>query len=160
MSRVFLISDLHLGHRSILDFSPNRGGTCVDTHDEWIIERWNSVVNKRDVVIVLGDVAFSRDALKKVGRLKGTKHLIMGNHDVYGVDSYKQYFHIRPGLDRYKGFWLSHCPIHPNEMRYCKANIHGHTHHNLMGDGYINVCVEHLQGVPILFNDIKRRYDG
>jgi len=164
-SRVFMISDLHLGHKRILDFAGDfRGGTTLEEHDEWIIEQWNSVVRKRDLVIVLGDVAFTREGLSKIGRLKGTKHLIMANHDRFAVEDYNEYFRIKPGIYKYKGFWLSHCPIHPEELRGCK-NIHGHVHqHHIpspmtrIDPRYINVCVEACNGVPFLFSDLKEQY--
>jgi len=170
-SRVFIISDLHLDHKRILDFSgTTRYGHNVHEHDEWIIAQWNSVVRKRDVVKVLGDVAFSREGLAKCARLNGTKHLTMANHDKYPVEEYMKYFKIKPGLESYKGFWLSHCPIHPCELRG-KKNIHGHVHMNSVtytkpefGGGYaadpdyINVCVEAVDGVPVLFDDIKEKH--
>jgi len=162
-AKVFIISDLHLGHKKILEFEgTNRGGDNTFTHDEWIIEQWNSVVSKRDLVIVLGDVAFSREGLEKVSRLKGTKHLVLGNHDKYQIEEYQKYFRIKPSLYKYKGFWLSHAPIHPHELRGMK-NIHGHVHSQSIKDGmfiydydpdYINVCVEACDGVPILFISI------
>lgn len=162
--KVFIISDLHLGHNKILDFSPCRGGNNTESHDELIIEQWNSVVSKRDLVIVLGDVAFSREGLRKVSRLKGTKHLILGNHDKYQIGEYQNYFTIKPSLYKYKGFWLSHAPIHPDELRGL-VNIHGHVHSKtiqlrhygggyLPDNNYVNVCVENCNGVPVLFNDI------
>lgn len=36
-------------------------------------------------------------------------------------------------LVKYKGFWLSHAPIHPEELRGCK-NIHGHCHDAVISD--------------------------
>lgn len=168
-SRAYLISDLHLGHKKILDFSPERGGSTVEEHDEWIIEQWNSVVKKRDTVYVLGDIAFSREGLAKCSKLRGNKQCILGNHDLFTVEEYMKYFRVRPGIFKYKGFWLSHAPIHPHELRG-KKNIHGHVHSNsvkaeyrqplcnLMNDldhRYINVCVEALNGVPISIEEIK-----
>ena len=29
---------------------------------------------------------------------------------------------------RYKKMWLTHCPIHPDEMRRCVGNLCGHIH--------------------------------
>ena len=53
----YFISDLHLGHRKILEYSPARGGKTIDEHDEWLVSQWNSVVrNKKDLVWVLGDI--------------------------------------------------------------------------------------------------------
>jgi len=34
MSKVRIISDLHLGHKKILQFSPQRGGTTIEEQDE------------------------------------------------------------------------------------------------------------------------------
>ena len=167
-SRVFIISDLHLDHKRILDFAgTTRYGHNVHEHDEWIISQWNSVVKKRDVVKVLGDVAFSREGLAKCARLNGTKHMTIANHDKFTVEEYMKYFKIKPGLESYKGFWLSHAPIHPCELRG-KKNIHGHVHMNsvaskvgtwsMLDDRYINVCVEAVDGVPVLFSDIKEQH--
>ncbi len=158
MSKVYFISDLHLGHRKILEFSPERKGSTVDEHDEWIIKTWNSVVTKRDTVFVLGDVAFSRKALNKVKLLKGNKKLILGNHDQHPIELYMEHFSIAPSLFKYKNFWLSHFPIHPNELRG-KHNIHGHSHSKLIPDSrYINVCVEIWGGKPVPFHFIEKFY--
>lgn len=154
----FFISDLHLGHKSILDFSPQRGGTNIEEHDEWIIQQWNSVVQKCDMVYVLGDVAFNADALKKVKRLRGQKNLIRGNHDTCGTRTYLEYFCGIYGLIKKHGYWMSHAPIHPDELRGRK-NIHGHTHSHciqLHKESYINVCVEQLNGVPISLEEIYK----
>lgn len=115
--------------------------------DEWIIESWNFIVTKRDLVWVLGDVAMGKSKegkpnLKKISKLNGTKKLILGNHDELPIEEYLNYFQVIKGFTRYKGYWLSHAPIHPLELRG-KKNIHGHVHHNSIDDrNYINVCVE------------------
>ena len=89
MSKVFFISDLHLGHKNILSFAGDyRGGDTVEEHDEWIVDQWNSVVGKRDVVYVLGDVAFTREGLAKCNRLVGNKKLILRNHDNFPLEEY------------------------------------------------------------------------
>lgn len=167
MSKVYVIGDLHLGHDKILGFSPMRGGTTTEEHDAWIISQWNSVITKRDTVWVLGDVAFSAEALLKVGQLRGNKILVRGNHDRQDTKDYMKYFSQIYGLIKKNGFWLSHSPIHPQELRG-KRNIHGHCHQNsilvnkliddTLDDRYINVSVEMLNGVPILFDSIIERF--
>lgn len=149
-AKIYIISDLHFGHKNILNFSGDyRLGTTIEEHDEWLVDCWNSIVTKRDVIYCLGDVAWSREALKKCARLNGNKYLIMGNHDKFRVDEYAEYFQIRPGIYKYKGYWLSHAPIHPDELRGIQ-NIHGHVHHKTIEDDrYINACVEAVGGVPM-----------
>jgi calcineurin-like phosphoesterase family protein len=51
--------------------------------DDELISRWNAVVADDDTVWVLGDVALGRidHTLSLVGRLRGRKLLVAGNHD-------------------------------------------------------------------------------
>lgn len=51
---------------------------------------------------------------------------------------------------KYKNLWLTHAPIHPDELRG-KKNVHGHCHGHILNDKrYINVCVEHAdRPIPI-----------
>lgn len=149
MARVFFISDLHLGHRNILKFvGPLRGGTNVDEHDEWLVEQWNRVVHKRDLVWVLGDVAFEITKMPMLDRMYGTKKLVLGNHDMFDLGVYRKHFSKIYGLVSHRKYWLSHAPMHPAELRGRK-NIHGHMHkEKLDDDRYINVCVEQSYGIP------------
>jgi calcineurin-like phosphoesterase family protein len=155
----YFISDLHFDHKRILHFSGDyRGGSTVAEHDEWLIDKINSRVGKRDFLYVLGDVAFSQEGLAKCDKLRCcNKILIPGNHDKYPMLEYLKYFQVRPGLVKYKGFWLSHAPVHPAELRDC-CNVHGHVHHQSIDDDrYINVCVEALGGVPISLDEIREK---
>jgi len=155
--KIRFISDLHLGHKSICDFSGEYRGNCttVEEHDQWIEEQWNSVVNKRDLVWVLGDVAFSKDAIKRLKKMRGSKHLIIGNHDRFPLALYLEYFNKIHGFLKYKGFWLSHPPIHPNELRG-KQNISGHTHSTPINDSrYFSVSAEMCAGKPIDLETVR-----
>ena len=160
MSKIYFISDLHLGHKSILGFAGQYRGNCktLKEHDRWIVTQWNSVVKKRDKIYVLGDVAFELDSLKNLDLMNGTKILVRGNHDKFDTEVYLKYFKEIHGFTKYKDYWLSHCPIHPQELRDRK-NIHGHVHMNTILDkDYINVCVELLNGTPISFEDLRGKY--
>lgn len=151
------ISDLHFGHRRITQFAGEyRGNTTnVDEHDEWIIEQWNSTVGKRDPVYVLGDIAFNKEGLAKSLQLRGQKFLLLGNHDLFDSKVYEQYDWKVIGFKKYRGYWLSHAPIHPEELRG-HLNIHGHVHMNtIQDDRYVNVCVEAVNGNPLSIHDIE-----
>jgi calcineurin-like phosphoesterase family protein len=162
MSKVLFISDLHLGHDNIHKFSAGFRGTCtnVDEHSEYIIDSWNSVVNKHDLVYVNGDVCFNKDYLDQLKRLKGTKHLILGNHDKFSLAEYAKYFNKIHGFMKYKGeAWLSHAPIHAQSLRGL-FNIHGHVHQNSLDDlRYINISVEALNGRPVSWEMLKTIMD-
>jgi len=166
MSKKWIISDLHFGHKNILKFSgPLRGGTTSEEHDDWLIHQINSVVKKGDLLYICGDIAMTDEALEKMKRVRGMKILIRGNHDIYAAQKYLEYFQQIHGLISFKGtFWISHAPIHPQELRD-RYNIHGHVHqHSILGDDgqpdprYINACVEMTYGVPQSLDDLFEKH--
>lgn len=158
MSNVFFIGDPHLGHRNIVKFRKYLGFATEPEHREWIMDNWQSVVGNRDKVFVMGDAAFGEDALKEFAKLNGNKVLIRGNHDDgWTAREALTYFQDIHGMLKYKKFWLTHCPIHPNEL-WGKVNIHGHVHKNSVNDPrYFNVSVENINGTPITFQEIQKR---
>lgn len=161
MSRVFFISDLHIGHKSILTFEGHNRGDgklqSVDEHDQWLIDQWNSVVTKRDVTWVLGDVCFDKHKLHLLKKMAGQKNLILGNHDKFSLEQYGKYFNKIHGFMKYKGVWLSHAPVHVGELRG-RYNIHGHVHSKVTGNPmHIPVCVEINNGVPLLWEDLQKQ---
>jgi calcineurin-like phosphoesterase family protein len=80
----FIISDLHLNHKNILLFEPIRNTQMridgFDNHEEWVIHNWNSVISENDVVLCLGDFAFS-GVSEYAKQLNGIKIMVLGNHD-------------------------------------------------------------------------------
>jgi calcineurin-like phosphoesterase family protein len=102
----------------------------------------------------MGDTAFDQESLNLIGNLKGRKILIKGNHcDLVSTHAQCQVFEEIYGILKYKGMWLTHCPIHPDEMRARKGNIHAHVHNeSIMKKGsfgkktldprYFNTCVD------------------
>lgn len=161
MAKVFLISDLHLGHSNVLNFG-NRPYSDIETMNEGAVSEWNQVVTKRDKVFVLGDIAWNSQGLKLYGRMNGQKTLIMGNHDNRFLPSeLTKYFHKIHGALRYKQCILTHIPIHPTEFQRWRYNIHGHLHGNKIDDPrYINVNVDTTQTFrPIEFETLIRRHE-
>jgi len=176
MSKVYLTSDLHLGHKNIHKFRPDF--KTAEEHHEIIFDNLASSINKRDSLILLGDVCFTRDWLERIKTIKClSKTLIVGNHDLERgltmrdmVETYDRVF----ALWEKKHFWLSHAPIHPQEIRGRKANIHGHLHGNMVwkrteqtheaggmdeiDTRYINVCIEHTDWKPIPFSEATLGY--
>lgn len=97
MQNVWFISDLHIGHSSVLYFHPWRRDACgisldelkedrkraTSIHDEWLINLWNQTIKRGDIVYIIGDLSFhNRENTEKIiGKLHGKKFLIRGNHD-------------------------------------------------------------------------------
>lgn len=171
MANVFFISDLHLGHRNILKFSGDyRDGDTTEQHDEILIHKINTRVQKNDKLFILGDVVWKGHDLSVLNRIRGQKELIIGNHDTYNITEYQKYFAKIHGFRKFNGFWLSHSPIHPDELRGRK-NIHGHVHHNYImkkflgypyarDERYIPVTVEALGGYPISYEELLVKNGG
>ena len=80
--KIFFTSDLHFGHKNIIDFD-DRPFSCVEEMDRVLIERWNKKVTQEDLVYILGDISFysNQKTCEIMKQLNGRKILIKGNHD-------------------------------------------------------------------------------
>lgn len=162
MSKVFIISDTHFGQSKILSFKDDYGLpvrdflTLDDMHDT-IIENWNNTVSTGDLVLHLGDVAFSGTAYDTImPKLNGRKYLIRGNHDRFSEGRYRDHFNRILGVYVRDGYAFTHVPVHPNQGSRWKGNIHGHLHTNTIDDPfYFNACVEQINYTPIDFEAVK-----
>jgi calcineurin-like phosphoesterase family protein len=155
MSRVFFTSDWHFCHKAILKY---RDFSSIEKHDQLFIDNFNKVVRKNDTVFFLGDIAFCKEGLKKLKELRdcNKKILYLGNHDTLDIKDYNEYFDEIHAIRSYKGYWLTHCPIHPQEMRMRKGNIHGHLHKSVLSDKmYFDVSPEKHNYELVNFEDIK-----
>jgi calcineurin-like phosphoesterase family protein len=163
MSIVRFIADLHLSHENM---AKRRGFSTIEEHDEHIIAKWNSVVNKRDVTYILGDVTMEKSSpYPLLDRLNGIKHIVLGNHD-RRQDTKKllEYAESVAGMIQYKGIMLTHAPIHPMELEYrFNKNIHGHIHDkvvmlenwtNIPDQRYFCVSCERVDYIPKSLKDL------
>lgn len=161
--KTFVIADTHFGHSNIIKYC-NRPFVTVEEMDRQIVEKWNSVVEKDDIVYHLGDFALGN--VSKVSeyrkQLKGKIFLIQGNHDGYNI---KRYYEA--GFDKvydkpiiYQDFFImSHQPLFiTSSMPY--VNIHGHVHNNPEYTDYSSntfcVSAERISYTPILFDEVIR----
>ena len=140
---IWLTSDLHLFHKDFI-YKP-RGFQSVAEMNAAIEKNWNELVADDDDVYILGDIMVGGKeigndmAMEIVNRLKGRKHIILGNHDTAArIALYQQ-----NGIDtqyatmlKYKGhnFYLSHFPsytvdpVHEDKPKEWIINFFGHTH--------------------------------
>lgn len=172
--RTWVYSDPHFYHHNICKFT-NFDGSKVRPWDdavimtEEMIQWYNELVADTDRVYILGDVAFKNsDMHKSVGRLKGRKVLVPGNHD---PSKMRQYFNLFDDVRGYivkKGFIMSHIPIHVQSLSRWSLNIHGHLHNNTVkvpavnprvltqkdDERYYCACVERTNFRPKLLDEI------
>jgi len=159
MTKSYIISDLHIGHKNILKYRTEF--SSIAEHDGTILDNILSTLNKRDSLTILGDCFFDAESVESHLRvIKGRCariNWILGNHDTDSALRQKNVKYILEhglvdkihGLTSSKGYWLSHAPIHPAELRG-KMNIHGHVHSKtIRDDNYINVSCENVRYTPV-----------
>jgi len=174
---LFFTSDLHFGHKSILTIRPQFSD--IDEHDDFLIERWNKKVKKNDDVYILGDLSFrtTTPISYYLSRMKGRKHLIVGNHDGYWMRHVKDlsiYFesvdYLKIMKFEKKQITLCHYPmLEWPGSRYVESGtsflIHGHIHSETDSviTNYIkahqphafNACVDINHFEPVSFDELK-----
>ncbi len=143
---VFIGSDHHLNHKNTLKFKSELGFDNIKDYNDFVIEQHNSVVNKRDKVIFLGDLIFGNNIEYIISRMNGIKELYLGNHEKQNIKHYVNHFINIRAIQKYKKlFILSHTPIHPYELRnnWKLPNVHGHLHDIVdLGPNYLNVNIQ------------------
>lgn len=158
----YVYSDPHFGHSGMTRFTTADGSKMrpwdsLEEMHEALVDNWNSVVTKHDRVLIIGDVVWDLATLPILKRLRGTKTLIRGNHDVYPARTYLEYFEDVLGVWKKDRRLFSHYPVHPDCISYTvKQNVHGHLHEKvvLTPEGqpdarYVNVCVERTNYTPL-----------
>lgn len=172
MTNIFFTSDTHFGHANFLNFRDGTGAlirpfASVEEMDELMVQRWNEVVRDGDRVYHLGDVGFGSGVLGRImPRLKGSKRLILGNHDdIRGQDLLGYFKKVTLWrLFKEEGFVCTHIPLPLTELRKASFNVHGHIHEKPSPTiRHINICVEQTDYYPValevLKNEIALRRD-
>lgn len=143
MSNVRFIGCIHFMHTNLARY---RGWDNAEEHDEFLIQQWNKTVNKKDLTYVIGDITMENSLnYYKLDQLNGRKIVVLGNHDRHqDIKQLLMYVDGVAGAVDYKGFILTHVPIHPNEVQFYRGNIHAHIHHQnqleevIVSDSYLD----------------------
>lgn len=169
--KIYLTSDLHLGHDREFIWKV-RGFNSIQEMNEAIVERWNSVVDDKDDVYVLGDLMLGNNdiGMNCLKRLKGRIHIIFGNHD---TAKRQELYRTLPNVVEtewaimltYKKyhFFMTHFPcmtgnLEKESLKQMTLNLYGHTHQrsNFYEDRpYMFHCgIDSHDGYPVLLDDI------
>lgn len=156
---IWLTSDFHLFHDKEFIYL-SRGFDSVTEMNEAIETNWNTLVSDEDEVYILGDLMVggkgfnNEEGMKIVRRLKGAKHIIIGNHDTNtrialyrkepSIKDVQYATIIRHGAYH---FFLSHYPsittnLQHETLKQGIINLFGHTHSK---EKFYN-------GVPFMYN--------
>lgn len=79
----YVISDLHLDHRNIIDYCDRPFGS-VDEINQTLVENWKTVIDPGDVVLYGGDLTVRESTgalLDWLEELSGEIVFLLGNHD-------------------------------------------------------------------------------
>ena len=135
---IFFTADLHLGHANIIKHC-DRPFSSVEEMDEHLISEWNSRVRQNDSVYIIGDLIFRNTVSPEnyLNRLRGKKHLILGNHDkdwVKKADMTKHFASVERFTEISDGqhiITLCHYPLMSwDQIAKGSYMIHGHIHNN------------------------------
>ncbi len=166
------ISDLHFGHSNVIRFD-HRPFMDRDEMDAVMIKLWNSRVAPDDNVYIVGDFSYKcdKDEAWYLQKLRGHKHLIIGNHDgnllqnekaMSYFDSVDKMMHVSDGENQ---IVLCHYPM-AEWYKSCHGSwlIYGHIH-NRKAETYqfmktldhaLNAAAAINNYTPASFNELVR----
>jgi len=163
---VFVISDTHFNHIDRVTGEDRIARYCGRPIDwkEQVINNWNRLATKDDIVLHLGDFAFgSKEEVYNIRKqLNGKIYLLKGNHDRHSVGWFNDV-----GITLIKKPFVvksEHFPIlFSHAVKPCLSKvlgINGHQHEkipfitNKFGNYHINISVEQIHYTPIRFRDL------
>ena len=142
---IYYISDLHFNDQSIFD-KCKRPFKSLQDMEETIIYKWNKKINDDDIVYVLGDLIKDDDvsSINIFKKLKGHKHLIVGNHDHQILEDIKNsnFFESIKFIDLIIDKERKVCVCHYPLMDWMEFNrqgilIYGHIHNKTVENGIV-----------------------
>ena len=181
---IYLTSDLHLGHKSILRYV-DRPFNSVEEMNEALINNINSVIKPNSDLYILGDLYFGpnqeENTFEYAKKIKCKHiHLIRGNHDMHLDkliklnEEYKVFETIAPYKEinyEKRRIVLCHFPFMDNawnKAMHGSIDLHGHLHSNknynleqkAKGLLRYDVGVDANDYKPVLLDDILEFFKG
>ncbi len=160
---IYFIADTHFNHSNIIKYC-NRPFKNTYEMNEYIIQKWNSVVKNDDIVYHLGDVGYGalQEIKEILQRLNGTKILLKGNHDFkIGTNTWKElgFLEVYKKKIILNNLLLTHAPT--EEVGENQINIFGHIHDKTLDerfnkDNHICVSCDVVDYTPVSMNALER----
>ena len=155
LRHTFVTSDHHFGSYKLPSFLQ----VYAESQEQELIEKWNSIVGKDDIVYYNGDFCDGNfmDLCSYIKRLNGQITLVLGNHDKLGNDVYKAVFKdavdevVLKDLD----LTIHHVPVVPV---HTSKEVFGHLHRSLVrplnSSTSFCSCVQFSDGYPVSLEKI------
>lgn len=165
--RVWVWSDLHIGHDNVIGYCgrPFRNANQMNFE----MARNAQVVGNDDWVLILGDIAMWRDFNEVAGWVAvcpGRKAVVVGNHDLRGKGvptSVEQWLlagfeavadvAVLPAAHGLPALWATHYPLPTGDIPSAVVNLHGHTHDICLPWPRVSACVEQVGYRPVNLRD-------
>lgn len=168
----YYTADTHFFHTNIIKYC-NRPFKDAEEMNEKIIENFNSVLTDEDTLYILGDIGMGKnttpaDVARMLGRIKGKKILIAGNHDETLIKKpvvREQLGGIHKQLlikDATNYVFLCHYPmLHWDKSHNGSINLYGHIHNTepaFVVENSYNVGVDVCDFMPLTLDQIIEKY--
>ena len=154
------ISDTHFFHENANRFDKSPFAN-EELRRETMILNWNNYTNDDDDVYILGDMFWrghEAEAIAIMKRLKGRKHLILGNHDRVQGKIRFEFADVQERAnitDNGRHVVLSHFPeMFYNRQHYGAIMLYGHVHNTIEQD-FLVKWQEELRNAGIPCNVIN-----
>ena len=154
LRHTFVTSDHHFGSWQL----PEPFIVFSQEQEKELIEKWNLVVGKDDIVYYNGDFADCnvQQLCDYARQLNGHIILVKGNHDTLPIDVYKAIF--KDVVDRYViddlDLLVHHCP----GPSYGKREVFGHLHRTdffkTTANNQFCSCVQFHDGFPVSLEQV------
>jgi calcineurin-like phosphoesterase family protein len=154
----YFTGDTHFGDARVLRIDRRPFPNMAD-HDAALTAWWNETVSPQDDVWHLGDFASKQPGVAEdiLPRLRGRKHLIVGNNDTVettGLAGWSSIQHYAELTIDGRLLILCHYPFRTwNQMGKKSINLHGHSHGRLkpMPRQFdVGVDAQHLRPVSLV----------
>ena len=145
----FLTSDTHYYHNNVIEYSNRPFRDLEEMHDT-LVNNWNTVVKKNDIVYHLGDFCLTTNVSQIqaiLRRLNGKIRLIQGNHDKWvkkidiidpdrKIEWVKSYHQEKFTIGNIVyPVVMMHFPIHKwDKCHFGSYHFHGHSHGTIDSD--------------------------
>jgi len=161
MTAIWLTSDTHFGHDNIRVHC-HRPFDSVEEMDETIIENWNRLIDKTDLVYHLGDFAWRGREKYYRKALNGRIILIRGNHDRKNVHNLGLFEHVHSLLNtkiNSQAITLCHYALRVWHRSHFNAwHLFGHSHGKLCGFGKsFDIGVDANNFEPLSWEEVQAK---
>lgn len=171
--RIFYTSDIHFDDNRLNLYGRDLIFANEKEFNQYVIEKWNSVVGKEDLVIVVGDVSMTREGLEYLLLLNGEKWLVKGNYDnskknggtaKYDISDDILFRYFEKVMDDYvtivdgEKVYVNHYPTNAKPSMF---NIVGHIHGTWkVQRNMVNVGLDAWHFTPVSEELIKFQMNG